>query len=101
MNEACLNFLGTNIADKAGLKFSLKVMDFIRGLIVEMQEKSDTIYNLEATPAEGATYRLALLDKKKFPKILCANQDEYQKGADTKHVHSGSNTPSRISGQFL
>jgi ribonucleoside-triphosphate reductase len=88
MNEACLNFLGTNIADKAGLKFSLKVMDFIRGLIAEMQEKSDTIYNLEATPAEGASYRLALLDKKKFPKILCANQDEYQRGAAPFYTNS-------------
>jgi len=78
MNEACLNFLGTNIAGKAGLEFSLKVMDFIRGLIAEIQEKSDEIYNLEATPAEGTSYRLALLDKKKFPEILCANEDEYR-----------------------
>jgi ribonucleoside-triphosphate reductase len=88
MNEACLNLLGTNIADKAGLEFSLRVMDFIRGLIAEMQEKSDTVYNLEATPAEGASYHLALLDKKKFPEILCANDDEYQMGASPFYTNS-------------
>jgi len=88
MNEACLNFLGTNIAGKAGLAFSLKVMDFIRGLIAEIQEKSVAIYNLEATPAEGASYRLALLDKKKFPEILCANEDEYRKGAAPFYTNS-------------
>jgi len=88
MNEACLNFLGTNIAGTAGLEFSLKVMDFIRGLIVRIQEKSDAIYNLEATPAEGTSYRLALLDKKKFPEILCANEDEYRKGAAPFYTNS-------------
>jgi len=88
MNEACLNFLGTSIADKAGLEFSLEVMDFIRGLIAEIQEKSDASYNLEATPAEGTSYRLALLDKKTFPKILCANEDEYRKGAAPFYTNS-------------
>jgi ribonucleoside-triphosphate reductase len=73
MNEACLNFLGTSIVDKAGLEFSLKVMDFFHGLIAKLQEKSDAIYNLEATPAEGTSYCLALLDKKKFPEILGAS----------------------------
>jgi ribonucleoside-triphosphate reductase len=88
MNEACLNFLGTNIAGNAGRKFSLTVMDFIRDLIAEIQKKSDAIYNLEATPAEGTSFRLALVDKKKFPEILCANEDEYRKGAAPFYTNS-------------
>jgi ribonucleoside-triphosphate reductase len=88
MNEACLNFLGTNIANKAGLEFSLKVMDFIRGLIAEIQEESDVIFNLEATPAEGTSYRLAFLDKKRFQQILCANENEYRQGEAPFYTNS-------------
>ena len=88
MNEACLNLLGTDIASRSGLQFSIKVMDFIRGLISDMQQRSDFMYNLEATPAEGATYRLALLDKEKFPGIICANEDAYQAGAEPFYTNS-------------
>lgn len=88
MNEACINFLGSDIAGEKGLKFSLKVMDFIRDQIADMQEKTENMYNLEATPAEGASYRLALLDKKNFPEIVCANEDAYQKGAEPFYTNS-------------
>ncbi|MFO7987333.1 MAG: anaerobic ribonucleoside-triphosphate reductase, partial [Desulfatiglandaceae bacterium] len=88
MNEACLNFQGANIASERGLKFSLEVMDFIRGLIADIQEETGDIFNLEATPAEGASYRLAMLDKKKFPQILCANEHDYQKGAAPFYTNS-------------
>ena len=46
------------------------------------------MYNLEATPAEGTSYRLAMLDKKKFPKIFCANEDAFQKGAAPFYTNS-------------
>ena len=75
MNEACLNFLGVDIADKKGLDFSIRVMNFIRDMIAEIQEETGDIFNLEATPAEGTSYRLAMIDKKKFPEIICANQN--------------------------
>ena len=88
MNEACLNFLKTNIAHETGLKFSLKVMDFLRDVISEMQEETGEIFNLEATPAEGTSYRLAMLDKKRFPDIICANQDEYLKGSAPFYTNS-------------
>jgi len=88
MNEACLNFLGTDIGSRAGLEFSLKVMDFMRQMIAEVQEETGDIFNLEATPAEGTSYRLALLDKKEFPGILCANEDEYKKGAAPFYTNS-------------
>jgi len=88
MNEACLNFLGEDIASSAGQAFSLKVMDFIRDMISRLQEETGDIFNLEATPAEGTTYRLALLDKKMYPNIICANEDDYQKGGAPYYTNS-------------
>ena len=88
MNEACLNFLGTDIASERGIKFSLKVMDFIRDMIAGIQEETGDLFNLEATPAEGTSYRLAMLDKKKFPEILCANEHDYQNGAAPFYTNS-------------
>lgn len=72
MNEACLNFLGVSIAEEEGKRFALRVLDFMRGRLVEFQEETGHLYNLEATPAEGTSYRLARLDKKKYPKIITA-----------------------------
>ncbi len=75
MNEACLNFLGEDIGSKTGQEFALRVMDYIRNLISELQEESGDMFNLEATPAEGTSYRLAMLDKRRFPDIICANEN--------------------------
>lgn len=88
MNEACLNLLGVSIGSEKGLRFSLSVMDFIRETIADLQEQTDDIFNLEATPAEGTSYRLAMLDKKQYPGILCANEDEYRKGAAPFYTNS-------------
>ena len=88
MNEACLNLLGTDIGSKRGLRFSLAVMDFIREMIADLQEQTGDIFNLEATPAEGTSYRLAMLDKRNFPEILCANEEEYRKGAAPFYTNS-------------
>ncbi len=73
MNEACLNFLGKNLGNEDGRAFALKVMDYLRGRLVQIQEETECNYNLEATPAEGTSYRLAILDKKLFPEIISAN----------------------------
>jgi len=88
MNEACLNFLGVNIADERGRGFALRVMDFLRIVIAEIQEETGDIYNLEATPAEGTSYRLAIIDKERFPGIICANEEEYGHGADPFYTNS-------------
>ena len=88
MNEACLNFIGEDITSPAGQAFSLKVMDFIRDMISQLQEETGDIFNLEATPAEGTTYRLALLDKKMYQDIICANEDDYQKGGAPYYTNS-------------
>lgn len=76
MNEACLNLLGVNIADRSGKNFALNVMDVMLERMGEYQRRSGDNYNLEATPAEGATYRLALADKRQFPDIITAGTAE-------------------------
>ena len=67
MNEACLNLLGDDIGSFRGKQFALDVMDFMRAKIVEYQKETGNNYNLEATPGEGTSYRLAKLDREKYP----------------------------------
>lgn len=67
LNEACLNFLdGHNIATNAGQAFAEEVLDFMRSKLETFQRETGHLYNLEATPAESTTFRLARLDAKKF-----------------------------------
>lgn len=76
MNEAVLNFLGKTIADEEGNAFALEVLDFMRELLIEFQEETGDMFNLEATPGEGTTYRLARLDRTRYPDIICAGENE-------------------------
>ena len=88
MNEACLNFLGEDLATDRGQEFAIEVMDFMRDLIAEIQEDTGEIYNLEATPAEGTSHRLAMKDKKKYPDIISANEGEVRQGAAPYYTNS-------------
>ncbi|RLG12460.1 ribonucleoside triphosphate reductase [Candidatus Pacearchaeota archaeon] len=75
MNEAIMNFMpGENIATEKGKEFALKVLKFMREKLEEYQDETGNIYNLEATPAEGTTYRFARHDKKRFGRIIVANE---------------------------
>ena len=88
MNEACLNLLGEDIASLKGREFTLKVLDFMRDKLLKFQNETGNNYNLEATPAEGTSYRLAKIDKEKFPDIICADDKEYKKGAEPFYTNS-------------
>ncbi len=88
MNEACLNFIGSDIGSEDGRSFALKAMNFMRDMLAEIQDETGDIFNLEATPAEGTAYRLAMEDKKKFPEIICANEADYQAGGDPFYTNS-------------
>jgi len=89
MNEAVMNFIpGENITTAKGHEFSIKILDFMRKKLEEFQEETENIYNLEATPAEGATYRLARMDKKRFGRIIVANEEAFQKGAEPYYTNS-------------
>lgn len=72
MNEALLNFIGDNIASKRGRRFTLEVMDFMRERLIKYQKETGNMYNLEATPGEGTSYRQAKADKEKYPEIIAA-----------------------------
>lgn len=88
LNEACMNLFGQNLGSPAGQAFSLKVLDFLREQITAIQKESGNAYNLEATPAEGTSYRLARIDKEEYVGILCANDDDYQNGAEPYYTNS-------------
>jgi ribonucleoside-triphosphate reductase len=82
INESIINLLGQNISTKEGLEFAIKTLTFMRKKLVKYQEETGDIYNLEATPAEGTSYRLARIDKRKYPNIIVANERLVQ----TKHA---------------
>lgn len=88
MNEACLNLIGSPITSKEGEELALKTLDFMREELITYQKETGNNYNLEATPAEGTSYRLAKLDKQDFPEIVCANEDLYIKGAEPFYTNS-------------
>ncbi|ABP66393.1 anaerobic ribonucleoside-triphosphate reductase [Caldicellulosiruptor saccharolyticus DSM 8903] len=76
MHESLLNFMGVGIDTKEGREFAIKVLDFMRERIRKYQEETGILYNLEATPAEGTSYRLARKDKQMFPDIITSGKDE-------------------------
>jgi|WetSurMetagenome_2_1015567.scaffolds.fasta_scaffold06369_2 ribonucleoside-triphosphate reductase (formate) len=88
MNECCLNFLGCDIASEEGHNFALKVMDKMLENLKLFQEETGNIYNLEATPAEGTSYRLASIDKAEYPDIITANEKWVRKGAKPYYTNS-------------
>ncbi|HDI07292.1 MAG TPA: ribonucleoside triphosphate reductase [Candidatus Bathyarchaeota archaeon] len=88
MNEAILNLFGYGIATPEGLKFAIKVLTFMREKLADFQEETGNIYNLEATPAEGTSYRLARIDKRKYPDIIVANEKYLSKGAEPFYTNS-------------
>jgi len=75
MNEACLNLFGEDIGSERGTAFAEKVLDFMLLKLSDFQEETGNIYNLEATPAEGTAYRLARIDKQKFPDIITQGKE--------------------------
>jgi ribonucleoside-triphosphate reductase (formate) len=76
MNETCLNMLNADIASIEGKEFTIKVLEFMRERIMGYQEETGNFYNLEATPAEGVSYRFALHDKKNYPDIRTSGGKE-------------------------
>lgn len=77
MNEMLLNFIDKDITTKDGQKFAAEVLDHMRKMLVKYQEETGNLYNLEATPAEGASYRLAKKDLEKYPDIVVAGEKDH------------------------
>jgi len=93
MNEALKNFLGDDIASKNGGALAKEILDFMRERLMDYQTETNNLYNLEATPAEGTSYRLARLDKKKYPDMIVANEENYQKFGAAPYYTNSSNLP--------
>jgi ribonucleoside-triphosphate reductase len=88
MNEALLNFMGQDIASDKGQEFAKEILDMMREKLMDYQNDTNNLYNLEASPAEGATYRFAKKDKELFPDIICANQEAYEDGREPYYTNS-------------
>ena len=77
MNEACQNLFGANcdLTTQQGQQFAIKTLNYMRGEIKEIQDRTGHYYNLEATPAEGTSYRLAKKDKERYADIITAGEN--------------------------
>jgi len=77
MNESCTNFLGKGIDTEEGKRFAIRVLEYMRKIIREFQEETNNLYNLEATPAESTSYRLARLDRQRYKSIVTSGTDNH------------------------
>ncbi|MDY6788596.1 MAG: ribonucleoside triphosphate reductase [Candidatus Nanohaloarchaea archaeon] len=80
MNDALLNLKNTHIATEKGHKFAERALEFMRDKLSDFQQETGNIYNLEATPAEGSSYKLAKKDKEEFPGLRIYNLEEFDDG---------------------
>jgi ribonucleoside-triphosphate reductase len=95
MNEALLNFkpVGKSIATPEGKEFALQVLDYMRNKVLDFQGKTNHLYNLEATPAEGVTRRVSRIDKDKYKDIIVANEAAVQSGKASPYYTNSSQLP--------
>ncbi len=95
MNEALLNFkpIGKDITSKEGKEFAEDIMTFMREKMMDFQNKTNHLYNLEATPAEGVTRRLSRLDIEKYPGIVVANKEAVEAGKASPYYTNSSQLP--------
>lgn len=88
LNEGAANLLGASMGDAEGRAFGLEILDFMRERLIAYQLQTGNLYNLEATPAEGTSYRLAKKDTQKYPDIIVANQRAREQGAEPFYTNS-------------
>ncbi|HET91735.1 MAG TPA: ribonucleoside triphosphate reductase [Chloroflexi bacterium] len=86
MNEASLNLLGIGIEQAEGKAFAVRTLQFMRQVLTRFQRETGQLYNLEATPAEGASFRLACADKSRFPGIRTAGTDRAPYYTNSTHL---------------
>jgi anaerobic ribonucleoside-triphosphate reductase len=89
MNEALRNLIEKDITTKEGQKLAEEILLFMREKMIKYQKDTGNLYNLEATPAEGTAYRLARIDRKKYPEMIFAN-DEAVKNDNAEPYYTNS-----------
>ncbi|MCK4540479.1 ribonucleoside triphosphate reductase [Candidatus Parcubacteria bacterium] len=95
MNEALLNFapIAEDITSKKGKAFALEILEYMREKMMDYQNSTNNLYNLEATPAEGTTRRLSNVDREKYPDIIVANQEAVKKGKASPYYTNSTQLP--------
>ena len=95
MNEALLNFepIREDITTEQGRAFATEVLDYMREKMMDFQNSTNNLYNLEATPAEGTTRRLSAIDKEKYPDIIVANNELVKKGQVAPYYTNSTQLP--------
>jgi ribonucleoside-triphosphate reductase len=103
LNEAILNFapIKNSIASQEGKKFALEVLDYMREKMMDYQNETNHLYNLEATPAEGTSRRLSRLDKDKYPDIIVANEEAVKVGKASPYYTNSSQLPVNYTDDFF
>jgi len=77
MHEASLNLLGKGIGTPEGKEFAIETLKYMKGVLQGFQDETGNLYNLEATPAESTSYRLARKDRAKYKNIITSGTDKY------------------------
>jgi len=93
VNEAALNLLGQDITTVEGHKFARQILDFMRERLMDYQTDTNNLFNLEATPAEGTSYRFAKIDKNQFPDIIVANEIAYKQDQAAPYYTNSTQLP--------
>ena len=93
MNECLMNLVGTDVTTKEGQKLAEEILVHMRERIVSYQEETGNLYNLEATPAEGTAYRLARIDRERYPKIIFANDSAVKNDGLEPYYTNSSQLP--------
>jgi len=93
MNECLINFFNEDISTVKGKDFAVKIMDYIKEKLAEYQGNDNNLYNLEATPAEGVTYRFAKKDKELYADIIVANEKAYEQQQAAPYYTNSTHLP--------
>ena len=94
MNESLENFMGENITEEKAHQFTIEVMEKMKSRMREYQEETENLYNLEATPAESTSYRLARLDKERFGNdIIAANESRVRENDAEPYYTNSTHLP--------
>jgi len=101
VNEAIMNLLGESIATREGQAFAVKMLNFMRNRLSDYQQETGSIYNLEATPAEGTSYRLARLDQRRYKDIVFANQNQVKTNHAEPFYTNSSQLPVDFAGDLF
>jgi len=93
MNEGLVNLIGKDVTTKEGQALAEEILVHMRDRIIKYQEETGNLFNLEATPAEGTAYRLARIDKEKYPKIIFANDNAVKNEGGEPYYTNSSQLP--------